>query len=570
MIDVCQDRLHYARAPATLEQQRGSVRERNVPAGALLRRIRRIVGQPTEPHCQRRTWVNLVVVLALLALLPAGMIQGNQPAGKTESVQDTQNDNGLKRSGKTTISGRIVLGDGSPATTKSWLYSVSRRKKGKNESTSMGSEGQYTDQFSVEVRSGTVWLRYFSDKFAPAWVGPLDLKPGQKLRDVTLVLQSGFSKLVRVGNEKGEPVAGATLVAHPVINGSTLGPVFEKTTDENGEYLLTHLGEYLLTHLGEYLLTHLADAPYQLNIRAPGYEPIRAKLFSFKADEPATFTMVRSQPVVGIVTNARGISASFAKVFLSHTIVREDSNYGFEQSGPRPCGELVATVDEQGRYQLRQLARNSHHVFIVETIDKARLVVYDIKPENQETQIMVTPHTEPIIDVSQLRKLPRIVVPPRQDLHVKILGDLSPLRKFRGSPSVRVRQRIEFNSEPRREHSFLIRENIPIELTKEGGIAKYRGLPFDPNAERGKQQVHVSLNGNLFSKPVDINPDGVTEVVFQLAEPTDPANPATRRPTPPRRRKHQLMIRRVDRLRMRFGGSTKGPRRTGSESRNHH
>ncbi|NOY42053.1 MAG: hypothetical protein GXP26_09475 [Planctomycetes bacterium] len=446
----------------------------------LRRRVARLFGEPLrEPVRVTRTGMLMIAAVALFVVAGPSIWSTEAQTADSEVVTDEQ---GSKKSdAPATISGRIVLEDGSPAKVKGWLHSGSSYGTGPDTSVMnhsiQSSEGRFTDTFSCEVHSGTVWLKYFPEGYAPAWIGPLELKPGQRLDDVTITLNPGFSELVKVSNELGEPVVGATLVAHPIINGGTGGPVFEKTTDENGEYLLTHL----------------ADTRYKLRIAAPGYQPLRTAPLRLEPGEVLRPTMIRSKPGTGVVRFADGTPAPGTKLYCKHEI----SEDGFSNSFPAQYGQLITTCDATGRFSLDQLADGSRYLFVVEAVDGARGIVTDLQAGQKDVQI---------------------VLPRRHDLFVKITGDLSKFPKRHGKPFVSVRQRIRDVG-----YSELIGGNAPIELTEEGGTAIFLGLAIDLSENAGTQQVEVSLeNDPMATKTVEINRSGGTVAEFVL-----PNAPAT-------------------------------------------
>lgn len=179
--------------------------------------------------------------------------------------------------GKATISGRIVMEDGSPATVKGRIVCDSHRE---HSGTTSVIDNQFTDHFKCVVPAGTIWLSYIPDGFAPVWAGPFELKQGEQQADVMFVLKPGFSELVKLSNEQGKPIAGATIVAIPEINGKTNGLVIEHTTNAQGDYLLEHL----------------ADTRYGLTITAPSYQTLRTGPLSVKKEEVLRLKMIRRQP----------------------------------------------------------------------------------------------------------------------------------------------------------------------------------------------------------------------------------------------------------------------------------
>ena len=377
-----------------------------------------------------------------------------------------------------TISGKIVLADGSPATTTGWLHYDSR----KNRSSFGGTVDEFVDRFSCEVPSGKVWLWYFAEGFAPAIVGPYDLASGEN-KEVTITLDAGYRVPLRVVDAEGNPVPEARISASPVVEGNSMGSPSS--------------GRMVFDDLGNYLLENVADVEYSIRVEAPGFEQLYIASQKMHPNKVPTLRMIQSQPASGIVFNTDGSPAAFAKLFLKRTVVEINAHHSRSLYGASPYGDLAATTDAEGRFALNQLARGAYYVFVIEAADEARLVVYDIKAGLQDI---------------------RIAVPKRRDLYVKITGGHSEQGKFHGSPTAYISQSIEFNTKHDSSFSFPLKRNTPIELTGIGGTAIYRGLPVDPTTKGSKQQVNVSINADVEGKIVDLKPEGVTHVEFVLPD----------------------------------------------------
>lgn len=461
----------------------------------LRRRVARLFGEPVrEPLRITRGGVVAVAIAALL--LFAGPVvwttrAADEPATEAETnVPNNAFDEAFekaakeKASGPATITGRIVLEDGSPATTKGWLYSDSTLETNSSTSSQSSTEGSYTDSFDIEVPAGTVWLTYFPDGYAPAWVGPLELQPGQHRDDITLTLKPGFSELVRVTNEQGEPVADATLHVHPEINGSADGPIRKHTTDEKGEFLLEHL----------------ADTRYSLNITAPGYEPLRTQPLRVEAGETLRPSLTRSQPGTGVVRFADGTPAPNTKIRAISEFCPQGPNQHFGNAGEGFWGSPWAETDSSGRFELDQLTTGSSYLFVVEAADSNRLIIRDLKAGQKNVQI---------------------VLPERRDLVVKIKGDLRQLKTGRDKPFVAVRQPVKVRISDH-AHGSLIGADVTIEPIegdpKRGGMAIFRGLGAEQDPDAGPQQVSVTLGYDHTTKhTIDLKPSG-NVVEFDLGE----------------------------------------------------
>ncbi|QDT45228.1 Regulatory protein BlaR1 [Gimesia alba] len=384
------------------------------------------------------------------------------------------------------VSGRIVLEDGSPATTKGYLYYESKNGGNSRQST----VGQFVDQFSTKPPPGTIWLRYFPEGYAPALIGPLILKPGEQRKDISIVLKPGFTHLLRMQNQKQELISGATVVVHPGWNGNVHGPIQKQTVNEQGELLLEHL----------------ADTNYSIKVTAPGYEPLYVKSQDLRSTKETTLSLTASQKTTGMIQDPTGKPMVNAKLFLKHEITKEGRSLGYTGSKNGFWGELIATTDAQGRFELDQLTKDSHYLCIVEAENGARAIIHDLQAGQ---------HTS-------------IVVPERRDLIVNIRGDLSKLSQRRGKPLVSVRQGVDFHPIPDSRYGELIGADTPVEVTDDGGTATFRGLAVDLKEGNEKQQVEVSLNyPNGPKKIVNIDPSQETRVEFDLSQLPDSENKET-------------------------------------------
>ncbi|WP_339734251.1 M56 family metallopeptidase [uncultured Gimesia sp.] len=377
------------------------------------------------------------------------------------------------------VSGRIVLEDGSPATTTGYLYYKSKSRQ--------STVGQFVDQFSTKSPPGTIWLRYFPEGYSPVLVGPLKIKLGEQRDDIRIVLKPGFSHLLRMQNQKEELISGATVVVHPAWNGNVQGPVQKQMVNAKGELLLEHL----------------ADTNYSIKVTAPGYEPFHARSQDLRSQKKTTLTLTPSQKTTGVVQDTAGKPLANARLFLKHEITNEGRSLVYAGSKNGFWGELIATTDEQGRFGLDQLTKDSHYLCIVEAENGARAIIHDLQAGQ---------HTS-------------IVVSERRDLIVNISGDLSKLPQRRGKPFVSVRQGVDFHPIPDSRFGEQIGADTPVEVTDDGATAIFRGLAVDLKAGNEKQQVGVSLNyPNGPKKIVDIDPNQETRVQFDLTQLPDSEN----------------------------------------------
>ncbi len=275
----------------------GSLAAEGRSPSELRRRIARLLGEPLpEPIRFTRgaafTLLGICLLLASPVVWPSraqspqpqeqAKVVGEKPGPQipvTPAVSETNSNL------PATITGRIVMENGQPATTTGWMLYRCRLPNGNG---MQGTDDQYTDHFSSKLPAGKIWLRYFPDGFAPTWAGPFDIKPGETRTDVTLVLKRGFSSLIQVRDQQGAPIANATLNALPEIHENTGGPMIDQLTDENGNLRLENL----------------AETRYSFRITAPGFRPLRTKPLTLAPDKTLVQIMQRAQPAEDTTINS--------------------------------------------------------------------------------------------------------------------------------------------------------------------------------------------------------------------------------------------------------------------------
>ena len=472
----------------------------------LRRRIARLCGEPlSEPLQPSRG--GLLTVLALAILLSIGPIVKSS-VEKPKAVNRTTDSHPeptphvrvepvkaeTKAKSPATISGRIILPDGSPATTAGKLLTKSTF----GNHTNINSAGRYTNHFTMRVSTGEVWLVFEADGFAPAWVGPLHVNPGETLDGITIALRPGVDRPLQLTNERGEPIAGATISMQPEIGGKYDGLTHEFTADSQGKLLLKHL----------------ANTRYRFTVTAPGYQPLRGKTVRVAANKVLRLTMIRSEPCTGLIRLADGTAAASAKVYLKGTAYAEhdeessSSNLRYYAEPDTPyMGTLAATADENGRFTLNELDSNAYFLFAIEAADGTRAVIHDLRAGQQDVAI---------------------TLPKRCDLTVKVSGDICLLRQGRREPFVALRQHIQFSPTEHVRCEGVFDINVPLQQSEDGGIAVFHVVAIDLKPQANKQQIDVRLNNDRETrKTVEIAPGSEVLVEYDLRE----ENAASPKPT---------------------------------------
>ena len=444
----------------------------------LRRRVARLFGEPIGESIRlsRGGIVVLLAGLAILFIVPT--LAGSAPESADESTDRSPAE--TRDAKRAQVTGNIVLEDGAPSAVAGWLYSEGSYQASEHATHSWTStEGRFTESFQCDLNPGTVWLKFFPrDGYAPAAVGPFELEAGETLKEVRIELTPGHEQSVSVVTDGYQPIEGATVVAHPLLGGSTDGPVHPQTTDANGRVRLEHVAP---------------DTRYVFRVEAPGFQKLRTepRRLPRGGEEPLSLWMIRAQPATGVVRFPDGSPAPATK--LKELVELLPTGYTNSFSSPR----VLATTDGRGRFKLDSLNDDSKYAVVVESPDLSRAVTTVVKAGTQGAQI---------------------VLPERHDLVVRVKGDLQGVTKREGKPCVKIYQRFDVTRDDRSVETLLT-DYATLEPTAEGGQAIHRGLAIDLRPDAGTQRVEVMLGQDDSTKQVvDIarNSDRATFVEFDL------------------------------------------------------
>lgn len=451
----------------------------------LRERVLRVLGTPLPRQSVGLTRVG-VGSLLVVALASAALLAAIPEESKTETdsqlpkllAEDGPEFTGQVESekrGTVKIAGKIIVADDNGQEPVGWIYSES--EFGNNSSYS--TEGRFDRAFECEVPAGAINLRFFPDgDYAPAVAGPFELKAGETLNDVRVDLTPGHTQTISVVTDGYQPIEGATVLAHPLLNGSTNGPNVPLTTDAKGVARLRHVAP---------------DTRYTFKVEAPGFQKLRTepRRLPRGGEEPLSLWMVRAEPATGVVRFPDGSPAPSTKIKQ----LAEVFPTGGADNAVVP--KLIATTNGEGRFGIDSLSNDSAYVLVVEALDFSRAIIADVTAGTQDAQI---------------------VLPERHDLVVRVKGDLQKLPKRKGKPYVRVFQRFNLSWDDRGVGALLA-DYATIEPTQEGGQAIHRGLAIDLRPDSGPQQVEVMLGQDESTKQavqIERNSDRATFVVFDL------------------------------------------------------
>ncbi len=157
-----------------------------------------------------------------------------------------------------------------------------------------------------KIRPGQTYIYACKDGYAPGAAENIELKPGQWLDGLVIVLGRGAAARGRVLDEAGNPVSGAR-VAFSALCFHSLHPryVRESTTDEDGGFEVTVL----------------PDADYDVKIRHPEFEPAEfhkaVGIRGSRSVERIHFEIRKGSTIAGAAAGAKGEPAGGVRVIVS-------------------------------------------------------------------------------------------------------------------------------------------------------------------------------------------------------------------------------------------------------------
>ncbi len=348
----------------------------------LLERIRRALRPADRFGPQRISVAGLVLLLAVGPILLALLWKGTQaavvlaaqtlsPAQRIERIEEAEARFGTpanQSDAKAVLKGTIRTSDGKPVGSK---VRTSLRVSSGNHS-SISTAGSLSDVFSIESGTGTAWMIAEPDDYAPALVGPFRAEGGKTIEDIAIVLDPGFPYKIRMVDEQGGPIAGALVNGGLLVQGGWSSSRAAWTTDADGVATIPHA----------------ASRPYGFSITAPGFQKSEA---SFRATpQPGgatTFTLQHAKATRGIVVDRAGrpVADAAIRIMAEYRIDQGSSSYGTFGGG------VLGESDAEGRFQLDTLRDGAIYLLYVESKDKERGFIRNVRPGRTDLRATVVP-----------------------------------------------------------------------------------------------------------------------------------------------------------------------------------
>lgn len=517
----------------------------------LFDRVRRIVTPDQRPHI-RVPWYTLVGVVFAYAFVSLGLYEGADatvqivqhalsPKERVEKIEELIASKGdLARSEgvsfstswkddpnitrltePVTVSGTVRTSDGSPLPVPLAVHGTlsGRGFSGaelfgnlKNPSDVFRFEGTTNGHGHVQGDTATLSLSVgFSrnskeaKRFAPAAAGPFEVRSGQKLENVEIILPVGFPAQFRVVNSDGEPVSNAfvsgSFLSRPDgQNAALLNQTFTRTDDEG----LTTIPRSTST------LTWRAD------IRAAGFQKSQFAI-RLQKDQPTEVVLQPAPPVTVVVTSSvDGQPVSGVQAFAtSEHFSRNGSSFGLSVSGPLD----MARKDYEARYAPLYAYGPSGadgKILMDSLADDVRYEVLFLTPGYGETSL-----TD--IDVSSpIRKLQ---VAPALSVSGRIVGNLASLQKDSRTKKPYFQYRTD-------ERSWFRRANVDIR----DGVGHFRLNGFSAGP------LWLNFPDRRIQKELTVSISGLVIDLTQPPEPVKKYEPRVERLPEPQEPKRRVIL----------------------------
>lgn len=353
--------------------------------GSLLDRVRRLLVPQYRPQL-RLPWPRLVGVLAVALLLLAGLWRGTEvavalaaqvltPQERLERLAEVEKERTPvvpvakwdDPTAAATIVGTIRAADGAPLPASiEGTVQYNSPAIGGSSTTSFKSP-----RFEIQVHPGEVHLQVRPKDYAPALVGPLLLKPRQRLEGVEIVLDRGFDGRLQLTDLAGRPIhARATFEGGTPTGRRGSYSIYSWPTDDHG----------LLT------MPHATTRPYTLAVRAPGFEEAKREDVSFDPDQTLTWSLTPVPPTTGQLLSATGAPVAGAVIKL-FAVVNGPQTTEF----PAWYGRDLAKTGADGRFRIESLRRGVEYVFLVQTPADGWHLVRDVRAGQADATVTLGP-----------------------------------------------------------------------------------------------------------------------------------------------------------------------------------
>ena len=510
----------------------------------LFDRVRRIVTPDQRPHV-RVPWYTLVGVIVAYAFVSFGLYEGADatvqivqqalsPEERVEKIEkliaskgELAKSEGMKLTSTpqdgtpgelfpepVTVSGTVRTADGQPLPKGLRVYGTmsgagfsgsegfgslkQESKVFRFSGTTQGQRSIRSDTAVVSLNISVPRKSMAATVYAPAAAGPFEVRSGQKIEGIEIVLPVGFPAQLRVVNSNGDPISDAfvagSFLAVAGMSTAHLNQTFTRTDDDG------------LTTIPR----STSNLTWRAEIRAAGFQKSQFNL-RLQRDKPTEVVLKPATPITLVVTSSvdgKPIAGTRAFVTSEH-FSRDGKSFGMGIMGPRDIAPedyesksaplyAYGPSNDDGQILMDSLADDTRYEVLFLTPGYGEASVTDIEVNSPERTLQVAP----ALSVSG-----------------RIVGDLSSLRKD-------SRTKLPYFQYRADERSWFRRATVDVQ----DGIGHFRLDGFSTGSlwlNFPDRRIHKELTAPLSDLVIDLTqpPEPVKKyqpVVERLPEPQGP------------------------------------------------
>ncbi len=233
-------------------------------------------------------------------------------------------------------------------------------------------------EFSLRVPPGAIWGLVKYEGYASYAIGPFWGAPGDRLEKMDIVLQSISSAIVRITDDRGNPVEGASIeIASCVRSLSTAKEL--KTTDKDGVVRFAAID----------------DMEYGMDVLAAGYEWVKTeKKAWFRGGKECVVQLKRALPTSGVMTDEQGNPVAGASLRFYESRKgkhRESAGLAWGSNRFSVSGRELCKTDNDGRFVLSSLRRDTDYILAVKTREDHWQLVKNIRAGESGMKLKLLP-----------------------------------------------------------------------------------------------------------------------------------------------------------------------------------
>lgn len=344
--------------------------EERHPAGPL-ERLKRLLLSEYLPKV-RLPWPSFLGMMAVTGILFFGLCQGTHfvvgyaaelltPAQRIEKMTQIQKDYGPQEAPAAEVSpdemvsvnGTVEHENGTPVESDVWMTVHSESPRYSTTSSASAGKGR----FAFRIRPGKLYIAVNFPNAAPAFLGPMEGKPGGKIEGLKAISRPGYSARIKVVDEQDRPLTGAK-IEYQYQLASSRSSYGVKTTGPDG------IANF----------DHMTTNAIHFEATLKGYEYDECEMPYLKPGDPHVWKLAPAKTTVGIVTAAEtGRPVEGARVRLFSREKKFQMGFGSVESAP-----VLAVSTRDGRFELDTLNSASTYTLVVECAGFAPQVFQDV------------------------------------------------------------------------------------------------------------------------------------------------------------------------------------------------